>query len=157
MIDEVRLWERDRTHPSSLGLATDYWIVKRRSLDVPSLYRCHGRYRYNSGINPRAVVAFLISVTPNLLGLAKAVIPSLNIGSGIHHIWEMNYLWGFTSAALVYWSPNQIWPATETLLDAPITEDIKIFNGVEIVNDGVHDPLTSEKAKQANIVATQDI
>ncbi|KAH8893589.1 putative allantoin permease [Thozetella sp. PMI_491] len=124
--------------PIAAMLATDYWIVKRKKLDVPGLYRRHGRYRYWNGINYRAAVAFLVSVTPNVPGLAKAVSPNVSIGSGIEHIFEMSYLWGFSSAALVYCVLNYFFPAPETLLDDPITEEVKIVDGVEIVNDGVH-------------------
>lgn len=131
--------------PIASILATDYWIVKKRNYDVPSLYRRHGRYRYYNGINWRAAVTFLISVTPNLPGLARAVNSSVKISSGIFHIWEMNYLWGFFSAFVVYTTLNQFFPASETLLDAPITEDVKVINGVEFINDGVTEPVVENK------------
>jgi nucleobase:cation symporter-1, NCS1 family len=54
--------------PIAAILATDYWLVKKRKIDVPSLYRRHARYRYNHGANWRAAVAFLISVVPNTPG-----------------------------------------------------------------------------------------
>lgn len=54
--------------PISSILACDYWLVKKKMLDVPSLYRRHARYQYRHGTNWRAVVAFLVSVTPNLPG-----------------------------------------------------------------------------------------
>jgi nucleobase:cation symporter-1, NCS1 family len=136
--------------PIAALLATDYWIVKKRKLDVPSLYRRQGRYRYWKGINFRAAAAFVVSVTPNIPGLAKAVNPSLSVGEGILRIWDMNYLWGFTSAATVYLLLNYFFPAPETLLEAAITEDIKICEGMEVVNDGVHDPLEGLKVAGAS-------
>lgn len=54
--------------PISAILACDYWLVKKRCVDVPSLYRRHGRYRYDYGCNWRAGLAFLIGVTPNVPG-----------------------------------------------------------------------------------------
>lgn len=54
--------------PISSILACDYWLVKHKKLDVPSLYRRHARYKYQHGINWRAAVAFLVSVTPNIPG-----------------------------------------------------------------------------------------
>jgi NCS1 family nucleobase:cation symporter-1 len=54
--------------PIAAIMATDYWLVKKRCVDVPSLYRRHGRYRYNYGINWRAAVALLTSLVPNLPG-----------------------------------------------------------------------------------------
>lgn len=44
------------------------WLVKRRHVDVPSLYRRHARYKYWHGLNWRAAVAFLLAVVPNAPG-----------------------------------------------------------------------------------------
>jgi len=56
--------------PIAALLSADYWVVQRTKYDVPGLYRAHGRYRYNkAGTNWRAVVAFLVSVCPNLPGM----------------------------------------------------------------------------------------
>lgn len=54
--------------PIASIMACDYWLVKRRKIDVPSLYRRHARYRYDYGINWRAAIAFLVSVVPNTPG-----------------------------------------------------------------------------------------
>jgi NCS1 family nucleobase:cation symporter-1 len=131
--------------PIAALLASDYWIVKRRNFDVPSLYRRYGRYRYDHGINWRAAVAFLVSVVPNLPGLANAVNPDVKLGGGIQHIYDMSYLWGFLSAAFVYVALSKAFPARETLLDAPIYEDVAVLDGVEYKNDGVHSPQVVEE------------
>ncbi len=56
--------------PIAAIMGADYWVVKRKHVDVPALYRAHGRYRYNeAGTNWRALTAFLISVVPNLPGM----------------------------------------------------------------------------------------
>lgn len=60
--------------PIAAIMATDYWLVKHRHIDVPGLYRRHGRYRYRYGVNWRAAVAFLISLVPNLPGYASQII-----------------------------------------------------------------------------------
>jgi NCS1 family nucleobase:cation symporter-1 len=121
--------------PIAALLATDYWIVKRRNFDVPGLYRRHGRYRYHAGINWRAAAAFIVSVTPNVPGLAKAVNPDVKLSPGIEHIYDMSYLWGFMSAAVVYVTLNYFFPANETLLDAPIYGDSSVIDGVDYGND----------------------
>lgn len=56
--------------PISSILASDYWLIKKRKLDVPSLYRKHARYHYYRGGNWRAAAAFLVSVIPNIPGYA---------------------------------------------------------------------------------------
>ena len=57
--------------PIAAILSTDYWLVKKRAVDVPSLYRRRARYRYDWGCNWRAAVAFLVSVSPNLPGYVR--------------------------------------------------------------------------------------
>lgn len=109
--------------PISAITATDYWFVKKRHVDVPSLYRKRARYHYWKGANWRAAVAFLISVCPNVPGLANAVNPDVSIGTGIRHLYNMNYLWGLFSAAIVYWSLSHFFPARETLLQESILDD----------------------------------
>lgn len=37
----------------------DYWIVKKRRVNVPGLYQPHGRYAYNHGFNWRACIALI--------------------------------------------------------------------------------------------------
>ena len=45
--------------PIAALLACDYWVVKKRNIDVPSLYRRRARYRYNKyGTNWRAATRF---------------------------------------------------------------------------------------------------
>ncbi|KAK9236614.1 permease for cytosine/purines, uracil, thiamine, allantoin-domain-containing protein [Lipomyces kononenkoae] len=105
-------------------LASDYWIVKRRKIDVPALYDPHGRYKYWYGINWRAAVAFAISLGPNLPGLANSVSPSLGLKGGIVHLWDVNYLYGFYVTVVVYVSLNLIFPAKETFVPEMISGDV---------------------------------
>lgn len=121
--------------PIAAITAADYWFVKKRHVDVPSLYRKHARYWYWKGINWRAAAAFLISLVPNVPGLAHAVNPSVQIGSGIQHLYDVNYIWGLFSAAFVYWSLSYFFPARETLLEESIHDD-RVLNGVEYKADG---------------------
>ncbi|KAL1647258.1 hypothetical protein SLS61_007428 [Didymella pomorum] len=123
--------------PVAAIMACDFWVVRKRAVDVPALYRCDARYRYNTaGTNWRAVIALVVSFVPNLPGLAAAVTPSLNIG-GAAFIYDMFYLYGFTSAFLVYAALSWIWPARETLISECIFEDVVVVDGVEKINDGV--------------------
>jgi hypothetical protein len=43
--------------------STQYWLVHRTRVDVPSMYRPRGRYRYTHGIvSPSATLIHLISL-----------------------------------------------------------------------------------------------
>lgn len=50
----------------------DYWILRRRRLDLADLYKHEGRYAYSGGWNWRAIAAVLIGVVPVLPGFFKA-------------------------------------------------------------------------------------
>ncbi|KAK7203245.1 permease for cytosine/purines, uracil, thiamine, allantoin-domain-containing protein [Myxozyma melibiosi] len=109
--------------PVAAILAADWWIVKRKHVDVPALYNPHGRYQYWHGINWRAVVTFVISLTPNLPGLANSVTPSLGLSGGIVHVWDINYLYGFWVAVFVYSSLSLLFPEPETLIPETVSGD----------------------------------
>ena len=123
--------------PIAAILAADYWVTKRKHIDVPGLYRAHGRYRYNKyGTNWRAIIASLVSVIPNIPGMAAQVNPKLRsgVGDGIK-VYYFFYLYGFTSAFVVYSALSYFWPAPETLLEAAIYEDDEI-PGIEYKGSG---------------------
>lgn len=139
--------------PIAAILASDFWLVKKTHIDVPALYRRHGRYRYNAaGTNWRAVVAFLVSIVPNLPGMAAQVNSDLKVG-GAQYIYNMFYLYGFTSAFVIYAALSHFFPATETLIPESITEEIEVIGGVEYRNDGLGIPVERNSSTGA---ASQD-
>ncbi len=127
--------------PIAAILGCDYWLVKKKAIDVPALYRRHGRYNYGSvwSTNWRAAVALLVGFVPNLPGLAAAVNTKVKIG-GASYVYDMFYIYGFTSAFVLYYVLNRIFPDPGTLLLEAIHEEAVVINGQETVNDGVHDP-----------------
>lgn len=71
----------------------DYYIIRRRELDLLGLYRRDGKYEYWNGFNPRALVALAGGVVLALLGL---FLPPVR--------WLYDYAWfvGFLFSASVY-------------------------------------------------------
>ena len=64
-------------HGSLLGaigavMIADYWILRRRRLDLADLYKTDGRYAYSGGWNWRAILAVLAGVLPVVPGFLKA-------------------------------------------------------------------------------------
>jgi nucleobase:cation symporter-1, NCS1 family len=53
-------------------MIVDYWIVRRRQLDLTELYKLDGRYSYSGGWNWKAIAAVLIGVIPVIPGFLKA-------------------------------------------------------------------------------------
>ncbi|GAB3835947.1 NCS1 family nucleobase:cation symporter-1 [Hymenobacter jeollabukensis] len=54
-------------------MIADYYLLRRRHLDVPDLYRYDGRYAYRNGINWQAMLALIIGILPNVPGFLQAV------------------------------------------------------------------------------------
>jgi NCS1 family nucleobase:cation symporter-1 len=88
-------------------MIADYFIVRRRELDVPELYRVKSKY---TTFNPVAMIALVIGVLPNLPGFLKAAglfadNPELwaSIGASF---WDAIYVYawfiGFALAGVVY-------------------------------------------------------
>src|ERR1700690_4293476 len=93
MVTDVRIIVHDYLILNYLYL--QYWLVHRGMVDVPSMYRPYGRYRYVGGVvslmlslvkvvgssartqNWRAALALLISVPPNLPGLINSITPTI--------------------------------------------------------------------------------
>jgi len=50
----------------------DYWVLRRRRLDLAGLFRERGPYSYSNGFNWRAVVALVVAVAPVVPGFLRA-------------------------------------------------------------------------------------
>ncbi|KAF7312262.1 hypothetical protein MIND_00239200 [Mycena indigotica] len=118
--------------PFAAIMAVDYWIVHQGKVDVPAMYDYKGRYRYWNGINWRAVVALLFSVTPSLPGLAASINTTIHVGDA-SHLFDIAWLYGvrtstfrlgnyaddvqFFTAGVLYWGLSLLFPAKETYLE----------------------------------------
>jgi NCS1 family nucleobase:cation symporter-1 len=75
-------------------LIADYWLVRRKRLELEDLYLTHGVYRYRGGWNPRAVVATLVGCA---LAWGGLVFPPLK------PLYSYAWFVGFFAAGLLYW------------------------------------------------------
>jgi len=80
-------------------ILVDYFLVRRTQLNILDLYRRDGRYR---GVNPRAVIALLLGVAPNIPGFLNQV--GVRPASGVlvdlyHYAWFI----GLFMAGVSYW------------------------------------------------------
>jgi NCS1 family nucleobase:cation symporter-1 len=58
-------------------LIADYWIVRRRELSLPDLFKVHGRYTYANGTNWRAIGCLVAAIVPVIVCVCAAPIPTL--------------------------------------------------------------------------------
>jgi nucleobase:cation symporter-1, NCS1 family len=77
------------------GIAiADYWLVRKRRLDLAQLYVPAGRYSYAGGFNVRALIAVLVGWGLALLGL---VVPPL------HFLWSGGWIFSLLGGLIAYW------------------------------------------------------
>jgi len=102
-------------------ILTDYWLVHRTRVDLPAMYRPHGRYTYTCGVNWRAVVAMAVSLPPTFPGFIDNVKGTVGTGVG-SHLFDVAFLLGFSLASSVYFTLSKLFPAQDTVLDHAILE-----------------------------------
>jgi nucleobase:cation symporter-1, NCS1 family len=104
-------------------MVVDYFLLRRRKLDLHSLYRSNGVYEYSRGINPRAVIALIAGV---LLALSGVVVNRLGIGDNwtvgsLHIVHALvllyDYAWfvGFFISGTVYLLLMRSQPLSESI------------------------------------------
>ncbi|KAF4812201.1 putative permease [Colletotrichum tropicale] len=108
--------------PISGIMAADFWLVKKQRYDLPGLYDPHGRYRFDAGVNWRALVAFIVPVAPSLPGMALAIsgYPAVKISDGAQHLYSFDWLFGFVVSIFLYTTLSWLVPARESLLPQTI-------------------------------------
>lgn len=85
-------------------MIADYFFIRKKELVVDELYQHSGRYGYSNGFNPKAIIALLCGILPNLPGfLLQIKLVSANAFpgwiSGLYH-----YAWfvGLFVSGVVY-------------------------------------------------------
>jgi NCS1 family nucleobase:cation symporter-1 len=85
-------------------LIADYFVLRRRELDVEDLYRRGGRYEYARGWNPAALVALAAGVLPCVPGFLATAFPAAfpEVGAFWRGIYSYAWFVGFGLAGVVY-------------------------------------------------------
>ncbi|PPQ98652.1 hypothetical protein CVT24_004150 [Panaeolus cyanescens] len=104
------------------SMVADYWIIHKCKVDVPAMYDPMGRYRYWKGMNWRAAVALLVSITPTLPGLIHDINGEIFVGNAAF-LFNIAWLYGFFTSIAVYVPLSIYFPARETFMDRAILAD----------------------------------
>ncbi len=75
-------------------MIADYWLIRRRELDVADLYRVSGRYRR---FNPVAIVALVVGIAPNVPGFLKQV----HVLQGERNFFDALYVYAWFTGVLI--------------------------------------------------------
>jgi NCS1 family nucleobase:cation symporter-1 len=102
------------TYSGGLGsiagvLIADYWLVRRKRLELADLYLTQGAYTFAAGWNWRAVLATILGCAAAWIGL---IVPSL------HPLYDYAWFVGFGVSAITHWALSRKVRAAEP---APVT------------------------------------
>ena len=75
-------------------LLCDYFIIRKKALNLSALYQTDGEYSYRSGFNPAAMIALVIGVLVALIGYW---IPELSF------LYNLSWFTGFMIAFILYY------------------------------------------------------
>lgn len=62
--------------PIAAIIICDYWVTRKRKLNLKDLYTVEGEYYYSKGFNPKAIIALILGVVVALIG---KIVPSLSL------------------------------------------------------------------------------
>ncbi|KAF2843294.1 hypothetical protein M501DRAFT_925827 [Patellaria atrata CBS 101060] len=106
--------------PLAGTMICDYYIIKRRKLNIHELYRDHGIYWYSYGFNWRAYASFIIGFAPLMPGFSKSIDNDLNVGDA-WTIYTFAWIFGFTLAFLTYYViATYISPLGEAIIEEAV-------------------------------------
>jgi NCS1 family nucleobase:cation symporter-1 len=86
-------------------LIADYWILRKRELSLPDLFKLNGRYSYGGGVNVKAMIALVVAILPVVPGFIRAamtpggVVPNPTF---FDHLYTYAWFVTFALSALIY-------------------------------------------------------
>jgi NCS1 family nucleobase:cation symporter-1 len=85
-------------------MIADYFVIRGRTLDVPSLYDPNGLYRYTGGWSLAAIASFLLAVLPNLPGFLAQVgcLDAAHVPAFLLDLYGFAWFGGFAIAFVAY-------------------------------------------------------
>lgn len=89
-------------------MLADYWIIRKRYINLSALYRHPDIYSFWRGFNLRAMIAFFCGIAPSLPGLAAAT-GRQRIPITATYIYSVNWCLGVAVSLVVYLTLSIIW------------------------------------------------
>ncbi len=86
-------------------LIADYWILRKRELSLPDLFKLDGRYSYGGGVNRKAMIALVVAILPVVPGFIRAamtpggVVPNPTL---FDHLYTYAWFVTFALSAAIY-------------------------------------------------------
>jgi nucleobase:cation symporter-1, NCS1 family len=83
-------------------LVSDYFVLRRTRLQVVAMFQDGGPYRYRGGYNPKAIVALVIAILPNVPGFLGQI-GLLHAGAFWSSLYSYAWFTGFIVAGSLYY------------------------------------------------------
>ena len=135
-------------------MVSDYYIIKKKKLNIHELYHDHGIYHYSHGWNWRAFLAFFMGVGPLIPGFAKSIDNSLHVG-GAWRIYTFAWIFGFFVSLLSYYViVKYVSGIPETIVDVAVCPPMKNDAlDIESGSDELYEEMraTEVKAKELSV------
>jgi len=86
-------------------LIADYWILRRRDLSLPDLFKVDGIYSYGNGTNRAAIIALVAAIVPVIPGFVRAattpggVVPNPTF---LDHLYTYAWFVTFSMSVAIY-------------------------------------------------------
>jgi nucleobase:cation symporter-1, NCS1 family len=126
----------------------DFWVLHKAKYNALALYQPQNIYRYNAYLtNPRAVIAFIVGVAPNLPGFINSINTKINVGVGVHP-YQFGWLLGFTGTAIVYCVLTLVWKPRKTFVERAVLPDEVYDGGRADIVEGIE--VSGEKGNYSN-------
>ncbi len=77
----------------------DYWVLRRKQLNLAALFDADGIYSYSNGFNPRAIIALALAIAPVIPGFIRAATtPGGQVAEPVFFDTIYTYAWFVTFA-----------------------------------------------------------
>jgi NCS1 family nucleobase:cation symporter-1 len=86
-------------------LIADYWVLRNRQLEVDDLFDLNGRYRYENGVNTRAMAALVVAILPVIPGFVRAATTpggQVSDPTFLDHLYTYAWFVTFVSSFILY-------------------------------------------------------
>lgn len=82
-------------------LIADYYLIRKKNLDVDQLYTKNGKYWYKNGFNLKSIIAFVAAILPCIPGMLNTMGLS-NFNGFFIDLYDYNWFVGFIISFVVY-------------------------------------------------------
>ena len=89
-------------------MIADYYVVRRRKLDLAGLYKEDGPYRYTGGFNWVGIISFILGVLPNIPGFLAEVAPQ-TFAQVVPQFFKTFYLYAWFTGFFISFIVYAVW------------------------------------------------